>query len=314
MAGRRADGVRGAKGSVALGVALLGAALLAGFLGFSSTLNPIDALLGRGAIVTVPDLARRPQPGAEADLRAAGLVAKVRTSYSLNGVRGTVIAQMPAAGSRVREGATVDVVIRRGVNRVEMPDAVGKPLDDVTAPLKDAGVTIDVTRDHSETVAKGLIISQTPGPGVLVTGEDTAHLLVSEGPAQRSVPNVAGLGMDGAAFQLGKAGFAIGTITPADDPKAVVGSIQRTEPAAGTVADRDTVVNLFQVAGPAPVAVPDLTGQSAAAVSAALTPLGLVPNVIYVGTGAGGVTSQDPAPTTMARPGSVVTVEVGAGG
>lgn len=314
MADRRADSARGAKGAVALGVALVGAVLLVGFLGFSSTLSPIDALLGRGAIVAVPDLARRPQPGAEADVRAAGLVPKVRTSYSLNGVRGTVIAQTPAAGSRVREGTTVDVVVSRGVNRVEMPDAVGKPLGDVTPPLEDAGVTIDVARDHSETVAKGLVISQTPGPGVLVTGEDTAHLLVSEGPAQRPVPNVAGLGMDGAAFQLGKSGFAIGSVTPADDPKAVIGSIQRTEPAAGTVADRDTVVNIFQVAGPAPVAVPDLTGQSAAATAAALSPLGLVPNVIYVGSGSGGVTSQDPAPTTMARPGTVVTVEVGTGG
>lgn len=285
-----------------------------GFLGYSSTLNPIDALLGRGAIVEVPDLARRPQPGAEADVRAAGLVPKVRTSFSLKGVRGTVIAQTPAAGSRVREGSTVEVVVSRGVNRVQMPDAVGKALDTVTPPLKDAGVTIDVSREHSESVAKGLVISQTPGPGVLVTGEDTAHLLVSEGPAQRPVPDVAGLGMDGAAFQLGKAGFAIGTVTPADDPKAVLGSIQRTEPAAGTVADRDTVINIFQVAGPALVAVPAVTGQSAAAASAALSQLGLVPNVIYVGAGSGGVTTQDPAPTTMARPGSVVTIEVGVGG
>ena len=53
-----------AKGTVPLVAGLCLAALLVGLLGFSSTLNPLDALLGRGAIVTVPDLSGRPQPGA----------------------------------------------------------------------------------------------------------------------------------------------------------------------------------------------------------------------------------------------------------
>ena len=310
MAGRRAGTDPIARGAVALAVALTAAALLAGLLGFSSTLNPLDALLGRGAIVTVPDLAGRPQPGAEADLRRSGLVPKVRTSYSLTGTRGTVISQTPPAGSRVREGAEVDVVVSRGLNRVEMPAAVGQTLDAARAPLDDAGIDVTVAREPSETVPKGVVISQEPGPGVVVTAEDEVRLVVSEGAAPRAVPDVTGLALEGAAFRLGQAGFTVGAVTPVDDASAVLGSILRTDPAAGAMADRDTPIALAQAAGAPPVAVPDLNGRTAEDASAALKPLGLVPNVIR-GSGVDAVTAQDPAPTTMARPGTVVTVQIG---
>lgn len=314
--------MRGPRGAGALVTAFVGAGLLVGLLGFSSTLNPIDALLGRGAIVSVPNLMGRPQPGAEADVRAAGLVPAVRTSYSLTGKRGTVIAQTPAAGSRVREGSKVDVVISRGVNRVEMPDAVGKAFTDVRKPLDEAGVEVKVDRRPTEDVAKGVVISQEPGPGVLVTGEDTASFAVSDGPAKRAVPDVSGLSIEGAAFQLGKAGLTIGVITPTDDAAAVIGSVLRTDPAAGAVVARDTVVNLAQAAGPPPVAVPPLVGQTPDAASAALKALGLVANVIRQvagpGQGAGQnpalVTAQDPPEATALRPRSVVTLAVGPGG
>ncbi len=300
-----------ARGAVPIAVGLVAAGLLVGVLGFSSTLNPIDLVLGRGAVVSVPDLEGRPQPGAEAELRAQDLVPLVTTSFSLTGARGTVISQKPPAGSRVRAGTKVTMVVSRGVNRVAMPDAVGKPLAEVSAPLRDAGVHLKVTHAPSETVAKGLVISQDPGPNVLVTGEDTATLVVSDGPAQRPVPNVAGLALAGASYQLGKAGMAIGTVTDTDDPAAVVGSVIRTDPAGGTVVARDTPVQVAVSAGPAPVAVPNVVGGTSDAATAALGGLGFVPNVIVVSGTA--VTSQNPPAGAVARPGTVVTAVVGGG-
>lgn len=301
------------RGAGAFVVALAVAGLLVGLLGFSSTLNPIDALLGRGAMVEVPDLSGRPQPGAEADLRSAGLVAAVRSSFSPTGKRGTVINQSPAAGSRVREGSKVDVVVSRGVNRVAMPDAVGKAFAVERRPLDEAGVKLQVKRRSSEDVAKGAVISQEPGPGVLVTAEDTARFVVSSGPARRAVPSIVGLDVDGAAFLIGKAGLTVGTVTPTDDTGAVLGTVLRADPAPGTMVDRDTVVNLAEAAGAPAVALPALTGQSADAATSALDGLGFVPNVIRRGSGAT-VTSQDPPAGTMLRPGAVVTVSVGSGG
>jgi eukaryotic-like serine/threonine-protein kinase len=299
------------RGAAPIVVGLVAAGLLVGLLGFSSTLNPIDVVLGRGAIVTVPDLEGRPQPGAEADVRAADLVPRVTTSFSLTGARGTVISQDPAPGSRVREGTKVKIVVSRGINRVAMPDAVGKPYAEVIKPLDDAGVELDVKRTASESVAKDLVVSQDPGPGVLVTGDDTVHLVVSTGPAPRPVPTVAGLALSGASFDLGKAGLAIGPVTQTDDATAIVGSVLRTDPVAGTVVARDTPVGIAQAAGPAPVALPNLVGVAPDAASATLTGIGFVPNVIYRGAGTGPVTTQDPPAAAVVRPGTVVTLSVG---
>lgn len=301
------------RGAAALVVALAGAGLLVGLLGFSSTLNPLDALLGRGAIVVVPDLTGRPQPGAEAELRSAGLDPQVRSSYSLTGRRGSVIGQKPAAGSRVREGSDVVVVVSRGVNRVAMPDAVGKSFKTERRGLDEAGVHLKVRHRTDEEVPKGMVISQDPGPGVLVTGDDSVSFEVSDGPAKRPVPNVTGLDLEGAAFLLGKAGLDVGEVTPTDDAGAPVGSVLRTEPAVGTVVERGTVVNVAEAAGPPAVALPDLVGQGVDAASGQLTRLGFVPNVIRQRSG-NQVTTQDPPATTPLRPGAIVTLSVGSGG
>jgi serine/threonine-protein kinase len=257
----------------------------------------------------VPDLEGRPQPGAEAELRGQDLEPDVTTSFSLTGARGTVISQKPAGGSRVRAGTKVRMVVSRGVNRVAMPDAVGKPLADVSPPLREAGVHLKITRQNSETVAKGVVISQDPGPNVLVTGEDTAALVVSNGPTQRPVPDVSGLALAGAAYQVGRSGLVIGPVTDTDDPAAVVGSVIRTDPTGGTMVAKDAPIGIALAAGPAPVAVPNVVGAAPDAAAAALSGLGLVPNVIS-NTGAV-VTAQNPPAGAAARPGTVVTAMVG---
>lgn len=305
------------RGAAPIAVGLLGAVLLVGLLGFSSTLNPIDAILGRGAVVTVPDLQGRPRPGAEADVRSQGLEPVFRSSYSLTGRRGTVIGQDPAPGSRVREGSTVTVVISRGANRVAMPDAVGKPLVDATGPLKEADVKLTIERVPSETVSDGLVISQEPGPGVLLTGADSASFVVSEGPADRAVPEVAGVALAGAAFQVGQAGLVISEVAPTDDPAVLVGAVIRTEPPAGTVVPRDAGLKVFVSAGPPPVALPALVGTPTGAAQNALQAVGFIPNVIAQGSGSsagGAVTAQEPPAGTVARPGTVVTLTVTGGG
>ena len=86
------------RGAVPLVVALVLALLAIGLLGFSSTLNPVDALLGRGAIVSVPDVVAAPRPRAEADLREVRLEPEVTEAFSLTAPRGTVISQRARRG------------------------------------------------------------------------------------------------------------------------------------------------------------------------------------------------------------------------
>ncbi len=327
--------MRGARGAAPLAVALTALAVVAVFLGFADTLNPLDALLGRGAVRSVPDVVKRPRPGAEAALRAAGFRPEVSTAFSLTAPRGTVIRQDPPAGSRRRTGSVVDLLVSRGANRVTMPDAVGRPEAEVRGPLEDAGVTVQVERRPSEAVAAGLVLEQEPGPGVELTGRDRVRLVVSEGPSPRPVPDVAGLAVPGASFRVGEAGLAVTEVVSVDDA-APVGAVVRSDPPAGSVVARDAPVRLLVSAGPPPVAVPELVTVEAGAAAEQLRALGLVPNVVLgdapappttiaAPPGPGGSTTpstvpplpakgavyaQEPLAGSQLRPGSAVTLRV----
>jgi serine/threonine-protein kinase len=304
------------RGAVPVAVALVLALLAVGLLGFSSTLNPVDALLRRGAVVSVPDVVEAARPRAEADLRDAGLEVDVSEEFSLNEPRGTVIRQSPDAGRRVREGSTVQIVVSRGANRVVMPDAVGQPFDEVAEPFEAADIPLQVERVPSERVERGLVIEQSPGAGIAVTGLDRVSFVVSDGPADRPVPEVLGRSLNGAAFELGRAGLALGEISIADDPDVPAGGVVSADPAPGTVVPIGTEVSMVVSGGPTAVPVPDVVNDSEQAAREALEAAGFVvalaARLVPDGDDAvGAVYDQYPEAGTDLRPGQTVTIVVG---
>jgi serine/threonine-protein kinase len=299
-----------ARGAVAVAVAIAVTAAGVLLLGYSPTLDPWDAVRGRGAMVEVPDLAELARPRAVADVESAGLVADVDTAFSLSAPRGAVIDQEPAPGERVREGSTVKVIVSRGVLRVEMPEAVGRPLSEVVGPLDEAGVNYSVEQVASEGVPAGVVIEQSPIAGRRVTATDDVRFTVSRGPEPRPVPLVAGISAEGAAWALGRSGFLVGEVREQDDPDRPTGSVITTEPAPGTVTPRDTPVVMVVSAGPPPVTLPQLVGAASAEAERRLEDLGLVPVVTGGGASGGVVAAMDPAPGTAVRPGTLVELRV----
>lgn len=310
--------MRRVAGVVPLGVTLLIAVGAVMLLAFSSSLNPIDALLGRGAMVAVPDFEGTAQPRAVAEAENAGLVPVVEDGFSLDAPRGTVIGQDPAAGTKVREGRKVTITVSRGAQRVEMPDAVGKRLDDIVPPLEDAGVPIEVVEVASETVADGIIVTQEPAAGVQVTGEDPVRFEVSTGADERPVPEIVGLTVDAAGFELGVAGLTLGELAPVADANVPLGAVVSADPPPGTVVEKDTPVSIVFSLGPVPVVVPDVTNRAATQAESTLESLGF--EVIRAGRlvasdapggGAGAVFQQYPPAGTELQPGRSVTIVVG---
>lgn len=304
------------RGVVPFSVALVVALLAIGLLGFSSTLNPVDALLGRGAIVTVPDVVGTPRPRAVVEIEDVGLQARLTTAFSLTAPRGTVLGQTPRAGERLRQGESVELVVSKGANRIEMPDAVGEPVERVLVPFEEADIEVQVDRETSETVDEGVVIEQQPAPGVQVSGADRVVLVVSDGAAEREVPDVIGRSSDAAAFELGRAGLDVGEFTLAIDPTVPFGAVVSSDPAPGTVVARNTAVAMVVSVGPAPVPVPDVVNDTETTAVRALEAAGfrvaLATRLVGAGgDGLGAVFDQYPEPGTEYRPGETVTIVVG---
>ncbi len=300
------------RGTVAVVMALLVATGGALLFGLSPTLHPIDAILGRAPIVVVPDLGGLAQPRAEADLESVGLVSEISTSFSLSAPRGSVISQNPAPGVEVRSGAEVEVVLSAGITRVEMPDAVGKPITEVSVPLEDAGVEFSVEETLSEEFAAGFVIEQTPEPGKVVKASDTVRFLVSLGPVPREVPDLQRLSGEGAAYALGVAGLAVGDVSE-EASDEVPGVVLESSPPAGETVARDSGVNLIIAAGLAPVVIPDLVGAPQPEAVGSLQAAGLVASVINAETAPGVVSALDPAAGIEVPAGTVVKIDVSRG-
>jgi len=176
-----------------------------------------------------------------------------------------------------------------------------------------------VAQESSEDVGAGLVIRTDPVPGIEVEKGTALTLFVSTGPAPRVLPELTGLTVAQATAELEGLGLITEVGEPVFDETVAVDTVvswsvpdSPTLVAGGTVT-KGTTVQVIASAGPAPRAVPDLTGQPLDAATAALAAVQLT--ITQTGEefsdtiAAGQVMRQDPAPgASVARDSNVNVV------
>jgi serine/threonine-protein kinase len=294
---------------IVAGVALFAALLL----GISPTFNPID--LFRGFTAEVPKVTELTQTKALLELQNAHLKGDVTFAQSSRAKRGFVAVQNPAAGAKVGRDSVVHLVVSTGPSYVTLPDFVGTDAKKAQKALEKLGFDVVVHKTNDEDVPAGFVISQKPTGGHTVAGGTKVILEVSSGPAIRTVPNLKGLPLEGAAFRLGQAGLALGKLSLTDDASVPQGAVISTNPPAGQQRPRDTPIDIVVSSGAPAVGVPNLVGADQKTATDRLSAAGLLAGeVIQVGTVGdpldGQVISQVPAAGTLLKPGQVVTLTV----
>src|ERR1039458_6464853 len=181
--------------------------------------------------------------------------------------------------------------------------------------------------DASTGTISGTPTSSTGSPYSFgITSTDTASgyasqsqpfAIVVTGAAQVAVPNVVGQTQAAAATAITGAGLVVGTVTTPSSGTVASGSVISETPVAGTLVTLGSAVNLVVSTGPAPVAVPNVVGQTQAAAATAITGAGLVVGTVTTassGTVASGrVISESPVAGTLVTLGSAVTLVVWTG-
>lgn len=145
--------------------------------------------------VEVPSVVGRPLEEAQTILEQAGLRSKIAgREFSETIPEGFVVSQNPDDGVKADEDSTVDLVISKGPDRIEVPDLVGKTEAEAKALIEAAGLKVGTVRPEvSRTVEQGKVISQTPAPRERVEKETAVDLVVSSGKQTVRVPDVIGL-------------------------------------------------------------------------------------------------------------------------
>ncbi len=132
--------------------------------------------------VLVPSLIGRTFEQAEADAAAAGLEV-VRFAFEPSDeADGTVLAQDPEAGATVERGSVIKLTLALGDETVTVPDLRGRTESEGLNLIAAAGLTIGSrTEEFDPLIPAGSIVSQDPGPGLVVTKGIDVNYIVSKG-------------------------------------------------------------------------------------------------------------------------------------
>lgn len=161
-------------------------ALIAGFLaviGFVSFDFAMSAIVHSRQEVQVPDISKKSAAVALDSLGKVKLaMRKAGEEYQPELPAGSIIRQLPPAGTVVREGKVIRVWVSQGTENIEVPDLSGLPLRNAELLLRQSHLTVgNKETAYSLTIEKGSIVSQSPAPLELLTKGDAVNVVVSSG-------------------------------------------------------------------------------------------------------------------------------------
>jgi serine/threonine-protein kinase len=158
---------------------------------------------------------------------------------------GQVLRSSPAAGTTLKPGATVDLLVSRGRRPIKVRDFTGRSFASASAALEKRGLVAEVAgEEFSEVVPEGEVISQVPASGTLYRGE-TVSFVVSRGPELVEVPSTTAMGVEAATERLEELGFEVRT--EESDSYIGVGFVYSSDPSGGTMAPKGSTITLFLI-------------------------------------------------------------------
>ncbi|WP_189350293.1 Stk1 family PASTA domain-containing Ser/Thr kinase [Zhihengliuella salsuginis] len=193
--------------------------------------------------------------------------------------------------------------------QVTVPTLQGRPASEASAELAALGVDWEQSEVYDETIDEGLVVGTDPSADVTIRRFQDVDVLVSRGPELFPVPNVRGRTQENAENVIAQAQLGTGEVDESYDESLPAGEILSQDPVADEEVRRGTEVSFVVSLGPAPVDVPDVTGETAEAAEERLTGAGLAGQAageeFSTSVPEGGVVSQDPAGGKLERGGTV---------
>ncbi len=196
--------------------------------------------------VDVPDLTGLDLETAQAKVDPAGLVLQVADERHDPAVpSGRIIEQVPLAGSSVRRGRKVKLVLSRGGEMLTVPSLVGRPIRAVDIDLRREGfVPGELARAPSYDAPSGTVLGQVPSAETPAVPQARIHRLVSDGPPAATwvMPDLTGMTRGEAERWIASSGFRRGAVRRVRMERRAPDSVVGQMPLAGyPLRSRDVV-------------------------------------------------------------------------
>jgi serine/threonine-protein kinase len=266
---------------------------------------------GPGNKIVVPSLAGMTQTQAAKAVAELGLKVEITQEvFSEDVPKGKVLTSDPAGGGRVEVAGTVNLIISKGKDRIEVPDLVGLTVEEATAALKSKNLKIGrVSEKFNYTLEAGMIIDGNPPSGSPVRKDSSVDLIISKGPEQVELTNFAGKTSDQAQSELTSAGLIVNSNYEYSETVEIGTVISQTPSDVSTIGKGETI-ELVISKGPSKIFIPNVYSLSKLAATKILEDLGFIVEFKYIANKKT-VTNMVPKYGTAVTPGSTVTITLG---
>ncbi len=191
----------------------------------------VQLVVSRGQqLVEIADVVGNTFDDAKGVLEQQGFEVRRIDQPSSDAPAGEVLAQSPGAGEQRPKGATVTLRVSTGPEPVKVPPLVGEDEDTARADLEDAGLVIDVERRNDEDVPAGTVIATDPAGGTEVPPGSTVVVVISDGPARETVPDVREQTIEDAVATLDALGFDVQQEEATTDDPTLDGIVADQDP------------------------------------------------------------------------------------
>lgn len=181
-----------------------------------------------------------------AALEAEGIGYEIEREYSDSFEAGTVMNQSIDKGTEMEEGERVKLIISKGQEEVDVPNVVGKTLEEAKATLTAAGFVVDEDEEYSEEIEKNYIISQTPNGNTTAAKGSTVTIVVSKGEEVKvaKVPDLKKKTVTSAESALSEVNLKLGNVSQEYSETVAEGKVIRQSIEAGTEVKEGTEVDI----------------------------------------------------------------------
>lgn len=266
--------------------------------------------------VNIPDLKGVDKESAVSQLEKLGFKVTVLEGES-DAPENAVYAQSPLPNSEQKPGTSVIIYVSSANNEpslVRVNNVTGDPENDAKSVLENAGFSVSVTKEYSDSVAQGVVIRQEPAADTEKNYGANVVIYVSRGAQMLTVNNVVGKKRTEAESTLKKTGFTV-EVKESYDSGVAPGKVIKQSPAGDEKLKKGGKVTIYVSKGKQKYDVANVYGMTESSARKALEKFDV--NVYYDGYSAdipyGSVLSQEPAAATSLEEGSVVKLRLSKG-
>jgi serine/threonine-protein kinase len=175
----------------------------------------------------------------------------------------TVARQDPEAGTMIRPGQTVFVVVTKKEDLMQVPNMVGMDLKKAVMLLSPGNFILRISREvPSDKARAGQILSQKPEAGLMAKRGSSIMLEISKGVVPRMVPDIVGLSLKEAEKMLAREDLIVQIVGRGSSDNLPPDYIISQEPHSGKKASEYSTVRVVISGGEGNQYAPNLLGKT----------------------------------------------------